>query len=157
MYLVANGSAVASRPAYNPPARPGAVMSVAFSSSGMMASGCEEATVRVYDSSWNLLWNSTNSADAHTTNVTAVAFSPDGTLLATASLDQTVKIWSTAAWTLRQTLTGTGTAVLSVAFSPNGQQLVSGGLDGRLKLWNLIRSRGRRHRNRRPRPRDRAS
>ena len=137
VYSVANGSVVASRPAYNPPARPGAVMSVAFSSSGMMASGCEEATVRVYDSSWNLLWNSTNSADAHTTNVTAVAFSPDGTLLATASLDQTVKIWSTAAWTLRQTLTGSGTGVVSVAFSPNGQELVSGGLDGRLKLWDL--------------------
>ena len=93
---VANGSVVASRPAYNPSARPAAVTSVAFSSSGMMASGCEDATIRVYDSSWNLLWIFNEQRRRTSTNVTAVAFSPDGTLLATASLDQTVKIWSTS-------------------------------------------------------------
>ena len=89
---VTDGSIVAARPAYNTSVGPAAVTSVAFSSLGMMASGCEDKMIRVYDSSWNLAWSSTN---AHSTNVTAVAFSPDGLLLATASLDRTIRVWST--------------------------------------------------------------
>jgi WD40 repeat protein len=133
---VASGSVVVTCPAYNTTVRPGAVTSVAFSSGGMMASGCEDSTIRVYGSSWNLLWTSINAVSAHTTNVTAVAFSPDGSLLASASLDQTVKIWSTATWTLQQTLTGHTNGVASVAFSPNGQEIVSGSVDGTLRIWN---------------------
>ncbi|MBN2507365.1 MAG: hypothetical protein JXQ71_11785 [Verrucomicrobia bacterium] len=136
VHSVATGSVIASRPAYNTSARPAAVMSVAFSSSGMMASGGEDASIRVYSSSWNLLWNSINTGDAHTTNVTAVAFSPDGALLASASLDQTVKIWSTSSWTLQQTLTGHSDGVTSLAFNPDGQRIVSGCVDGTVKVWN---------------------
>jgi WD40 repeat protein len=144
VYAVDTGNLLATRPAYNftststtTNGRVGAVMGVAFSSSGMMASGCEEGSIRVYDSSWSLLWNSTNSADAHTTNVTGVAFSPDGSLMASCSFDQTIKIWSTATWTLQRTLTGSGTSVVSVAFSPDGLNIVSGGMDGVVKLWDL--------------------
>ena len=130
---VASGSVVASCPAYNTAAGPAAVTSVAFSPSGMMASGCDDATVRVYNSSWSQLWS---SSTAHASNVTAVAFSPDGSRLATASLDQTVKIWSTSTWTLQQTLTGHFNGVTSVAFSPDGQKIVSGSVDGTVKIWN---------------------
>jgi WD40 repeat protein len=133
---VASGSVVATCPAYNTAVRPGAVTSVAFSSGGMMASGCEDSTIRVYDSSWNLLWTSINAVGAHITNVTAVAFSPDGSLLASASLDQTVKIWSTSTWTLQQTLIGHTNGVASVAFSPDGQRIVTGSTDGTVKIWN---------------------
>ena len=134
--LVANSSVVATCPAYNIWVEPSAVTSVAFSSRGLMASGCEDSTICVYNSSWNLLWTSTNSASAHTTNVTAVAFSPDGSRLATASLDQTVKVWSTSSWTLLQTLTGHTNGVTSVAFSPDGAKIVSGCVDGTVKVWN---------------------
>ncbi|SPE50104.1 putative Histone acetyltransferase [Verrucomicrobia bacterium] len=131
---VGGGSVVARCPAYNTSVRPAAVTSVAFSSRGMMASGCEDATVCVYStSSWSQLWYSTT---AHWSNVTAVAFSPDGTLLATASLDQTVKIWSTNGWTLQNTLTGDTNGFASVAFSPDGQKIVSGGKDGTVEIWN---------------------
>jgi WD40 repeat protein len=133
IYSVADGSVVASCPAYNTSVRPAAVASVAFSSAGMMASGCEDATFRVYSTnSWNLLWS---SSTAHTSNVTAVAFSPDGAWLATASLDQTVKVWSTANWNLQQTLVESN-AVGSVAFSPDGQEIISGSVDGTISMWN---------------------
>ena len=129
---VTDGSFVTSRQVYN--SRPSAVTSVAFSSAGLMASGCEDASIRVYNSSWSQSWSTTT---AHTTNVTTVAFSADGSLLATASLDQTIKVWSTSAWTLQQTLTGHTDGVNSVAFSPDGQKIVSGCVDGTIKVWAL--------------------
>lgn len=133
IYSVANGSVVASCAAFNPSVRPAAVTSVSFSPSGLMASGCEDATIRVYNTnSWSLLWS---SSIAHASNVTAVAFSPDGSWLATASLDQTVKIWSTATWNLQQTLAESN-GVSSIAFSPDGQKIISGSVDGSVQMWN---------------------
>ena len=134
---VSDGSFVTTRPAFNILVEPSAVTSVAFSAGGLMASGCEDSTIRVYNSSWNQVWTSTNVVNAQTSNVTAVAFSPDGTRLATASLDQTIKIWSTSDWSLQRTLTGHTDGVTSVAFSPNGQKIVSGSMDGTIRVWNV--------------------
>lgn len=135
---VSSWSFLAGCPAYNTSVRASAVTSVAFSSRGLMASGCEDSTICVYstNSSWSQLWSSTTNANAHTTNVTAVAFAPDGSLLASASLDQTIKIWSTTNWACLQTMSGHTNGVSSVAFSPNGQKIVSGSVDGTVKIWN---------------------
>ncbi|MGA2853446.1 MAG: LamG-like jellyroll fold domain-containing protein [Verrucomicrobiota bacterium] len=135
---VSSWSFLAGCPAYNTSVRASAVTSVAFSSRGLMASGCEDSTICVFstNSSWTQLWSSTTNANAHTTNVTAVAFAPDGSLLASASLDQTIKIWSTTNWACLQTLSGHTNGVSSVAFSPNGQKIVSGSVDGTVKIWN---------------------
>ncbi|MEM7113490.1 MAG: hypothetical protein AAF614_13720 [Chloroflexota bacterium] len=72
----------------------------------------------------------------HTDAITAVSFSPDGTRLATASLDQQVKIWDTASGQELLTLEEHGRAVNSVAFSPDGRLLASGSDDGTTILWN---------------------
>jgi WD40 repeat protein len=65
-----------------------------------------------------------------------VAFSPDGSLLASAGGDETVRVWEVASGRLLATLTGHTQAVTSVAFSPDGRWLASGGLDGAIILWN---------------------
>jgi WD40 repeat protein len=58
----------------------------------------------------------------HTGWVTSVAFSPDGSLLASGSWDRTIKLWRVSDGALVQTYDQeTGTAVLSIQFSPNGQ------------------------------------
>jgi WD40 repeat protein len=64
----------------------------------------------------------------HTQYVHAVAFSPDGKTLASASDDGTVKLWDVATGKERATLKHTQ-GVMSVAFSPDGKTLASGGSD----------------------------
>lgn len=132
---VADGSIINARPAYITSVRPAAVTSVAYSSPGLLASGCEDGMMSVYDAAGNLVWWSNN---ASTSNVTAVAFSPDGSWLATASLDHNISIWSTASWTIERTLTGHTNGVTSVGFSPDGQRIVSGSVDGTIRIWNRV-------------------
>ena len=131
---VANGTVVAACPAFDPGTRPAAVNSVAFSSGGLMASGCEDRTIRIYNSSWGLLWTSSSEVKAHNTNVTAVAFSPDGSLLASASMDNTVRTWSTTG-AHGQTLFGHTNGITSVGYSPDGQKIVAGSIDGTIRIW----------------------
>ncbi|MBN1266180.1 MAG: WD40 repeat domain-containing protein [Anaerolineales bacterium] len=75
--------------------------------------------------------------NGHGGDVTEITFSPDGTLLASASVDNTVKVWNTADGSLRYTLEGHADTVLSLAFSPEGDLLLSGSRDGTVKKWQL--------------------
>ena len=74
---------------------------------------------------------------AHSSNVSSVAFSPDGTLLASGSYDDTIKLWSIPGGELLKTLKGHEVRVLSVAFSPDGTLLASGSWNETIKLWSI--------------------
>lgn len=65
----------------------------------------------------------------------SLAFSPDGTRLATTCSDRAVRIWDTSTGALVRTLRGHADEVWSVAFSPDGTTLASGAKDGTVMLW----------------------
>src|SRR6266851_5663471 len=69
--------------------------------------------------------------------IRAVAFSPDGRILATASLDNTVRLWDPATGQATATLFGHADFVTAVAFSPDGHTLASGSRDKTVRLWTL--------------------
>ena len=68
--------------------------------------------------------------------ITSVSFSPDAKLIATASFDQTVKLWSIEGEEL-QTLAGHAQPVLSVSFSPDGKLIATASEDKTVKLWSI--------------------
>ncbi|MBW4577165.1 MAG: CHAT domain-containing protein [Aphanothece sp. CMT-3BRIN-NPC111] len=76
------------------------------------------------------------------TEVYAVAISPDGQKLVSGSgdishEDDTIKIWNLDNGTLINTLTGHLHWVYAIAISPDGKTIVSGSLDSTIKIWNL--------------------
>jgi WD40 repeat protein len=71
----------------------------------------------------------------HTGWVAGLAFSPDGTLLATSGGDATVRIWETATGTTVRGLTTHSAPVRSVAFSPDGSLLASASDDRTVRVW----------------------
>ena len=73
----------------------------------------------------------------HIHGVSAVAFSPDNTLLVSGSWDNSIRVWDPHTGQHKMTFTGHQDDVLSVAFSPNRQKLVSGGEDGTIRLWDM--------------------
>jgi WD40 repeat protein len=75
--------------------------------------------------------------NGHTRDVNAVTTSPDGSVVASASLDGTIRFWSTTKGVaigkpLKEHLDSVGT----VAFSPDGTCIASGSNDRTVRFWS---------------------
>jgi WD40 repeat protein len=66
---------------------------------------------------------------------TEVVFSPDGTLVASASSDGIGRVWRTSDWGLQAVLAGNVTSLTGLAFSADSEQLVTAGRDGTARVF----------------------
>ncbi len=70
-------------------------------------------------------------------SILTVAFSPDGTLLATGDTDSNIRLWNVATAELFSTWQGHEDWVRTLVFSPDGQKLASGSEDKTVRLWQV--------------------
>jgi len=98
---------------------------------------------------WRYLWGLCRGEQVRSfvdsSPVGCVAYSPDGTLLAsgggeplaTAGGRHDVSIWNVETGQLIATCAGHSQQIISVAFSPDGKLLASGGADGLVQFWDV--------------------
>ncbi len=79
---------------------------------------------------------------SYTRVLNALAFSPDGRLLAVAA-GRVVRLWDATTGEDRGTLQGHTATVTGAAFTPDGRLLASCGADGQVKLWEVAAAKER--------------
>jgi WD40 repeat protein len=80
----------------------------------------------------------------HTRGVSNIAFSPDGSLLASTSLDHTARVWDPKSGRLLRVLRHSG-PVVGLAFSPDGRTLATDDPKGILRVWDACTACGNTH------------
>ena len=118
-----------------------AINSVVISSDDILAAGGNDFAIRLWDAA-KITSNEPplDIITGHNNHVTALAFSPDGAILASGSRDNTVRIWQPAstggdASRSLAVLDGHFGAVRALDFFADGTQLASAGEDRRIFIW----------------------
>ncbi len=89
-----------------------------------------------------VVWDATEGThlktlEGHEEDVSALAFSPDGEYLLSASHDQTARLWDATDFEPVHVLASHASSIKSAAFSADGAYLVTGGADETARLWDV--------------------
>ena len=131
-----------------------------FSPDGMkLATGIVDTTIQIWDvftgeelivfqkpiegNIWGVPWEDGEEViknpmkHEHNSMPLALAFSPDGTLLACGNEDCTIKLWNTVTGELFAIFIGHLSEVSTLVFSPEGNTLASASHDGIVRFWDI--------------------
>lgn len=64
-----------------------------------------------------------------------VSFSPEGSLVLTASADKTARLWNAASGECAQVLEGHADEIFSCAFNYDGTKIITASKDNTCRLW----------------------
>lgn len=98
--------------------------------------GLVEASIYTYDISSQEF--SSDFPDYRTKQVTAIALSSDGTMLASGDTDGMIRIIDTATRQLITSIQTDNEAITALEWNANGREIVSGSTDGTVQMWDAI-------------------
>merc|ERR1712224_811093 len=101
----------------------------------VLATGSQDRSIKFWD------WWDTGSREAartllgHKDAIACLSFSADWERLASAGVDEQVRVWAMTDGTCLQVLGGQDGAILSVACSPYGDHFATSSKDGTIRIW----------------------
>ena len=111
----------------------GWVTAAVFSPDDRTLAIAADQQARIFDAATGALLR---KLEGHEQQINSIACSPDGALIATASLDGTLRTWLAATGAPVKTFTGHTEAAMEVAFSEDGERLFSAG-DSTIRVWHV--------------------
>ncbi len=109
--------------------------SVVFSpSSQRLATGSNDATARI----WEVRSGVLQATLSDVANVNAVAFAPDGALVATANENGQIKLWNPVTSECVLTSHGAVDQLRALVFTRDGSNIVAAGKDKVVRVWDII-------------------
>ncbi len=108
------------------------VNGLSFYGNDLLASGCSDKTVRIWNVSSGTLLRTIQTSN----DVISVAYSPDGRYVAAGDFGQLVTVYDANTGALVRTLYGHTGTIWGMKFSPDGRYLASGDANGNIKIWS---------------------
>jgi len=107
---------------------------IAISDDGRyLASGGISKDVKIWEANSG---KNIHTLKGHTSEITAIDFSPNNLILLTGSLDNSIKLWNINSGKLIRTFIAHEGGITSAQFSPDGLKIISGG-DNNIKIWSI--------------------
>jgi WD40 repeat protein/tRNA A-37 threonylcarbamoyl transferase component Bud32 len=115
------------------PGHRGKVTSLAFSSTGQLASGSEDFTIRFWDPATGKPGQTITGRQ----RVRHLAFSPDGLWVA-AAVYGGIQIWDVTTGRFLRQMNSHPLEVKAVAFAPDGRRVAAGAVDGSVAIFDAV-------------------